>query len=189
MHLPHSVEGNLMGVFVRVVNVGFTSELCAAALSSSVIVWVGCPAGPVTVTAAVCSSSPPNFAAVMLPNFLTCSTKPSLFCVMTMSLLSSRQSSSSNSSGVLSVCSDLSCLAVMLGACQNRDERKREREGCGGKKNKFYLLVIVRTSYKITASLIRSTLSSFLSYSFCSAHKRVPSFFKLTKTSKQTCAA
>lgn len=114
-NLPHSDEGNLMGVFVRVVNVGFTSELCAAALSNSVIVWVGCPAGPVTVTAAVCSSSPLNLAAVMLPNFLTCNTKPSLFCVMTMSLLSSRQSSSSNSSGVLSVCSDLSCLAVMRG--------------------------------------------------------------------------
>lgn len=148
-----------MGVFVRVVNVGFTSLLCAAALSSSVIVWVGCPAGPVTVTAAVCSSSPPNLAAVMLPSFLTCRTKPSLFWVMTISLLSSRQSSSSNSSGGLSVCSDLSCLAALM-KIQAWGKRKR-----GAWRQKSCIInIIIRTSYKITASLICSTLSSFIFY-------------------------
>jgi len=53
MDLPHSEEGNLMGVLVRVVSVGFESECeAAAAFKSSVIVGVGWPAGPVTVTAA-----------------------------------------------------------------------------------------------------------------------------------------
>lgn len=108
-----------MGVLlVRGVRVALESEWeAAAAFRSSVIVGVGCPAGPVTVTAAVVwpltpgwSSSALSLAAVMLPSFLTCSTKPSLFWVMTMSLLSRRQSSSSNSSGVPSVCSPLSCL-------------------------------------------------------------------------------
>lgn len=154
---PHSVEGNLMGVFVRVVNVGFTSVLCVAALSSSVIVWVGCPAGPVTVTAAVCSSSPPNLAAVMLPSFLTCRTKPSLFWVMTISLLSRRQSSSSNSSGGLSVCSDLSCLAAMM-KIQAWGERGAWRQ------KSCIINIIVHTSYKITASLICSSLSSLIFY-------------------------
>lgn len=51
-----------------------------------------------------------SLAVVILPSFLTCSTNPSLFWVMTMSLLSRRQSSNSNSSGVMSVCSDLSNL-------------------------------------------------------------------------------
>lgn len=116
MDLPHSDDGNLMGVLVRVVSVGLGSECeAAAAFKSSVIVGVGCPAGPVTVTAAwpcCCATAwfSSSLAAVMLPSFFTCNTNPSLFWVMTMSLLSSKQSSSSNSSCAPSVCSPLSCL-------------------------------------------------------------------------------
>jgi len=67
MDLPHSEEGNLMGVLVRVVSVGFESECeAAAAFKSSVIVGVGWPAGPVTVTAAWTISSPVVWLLLLL---------------------------------------------------------------------------------------------------------------------------
>lgn len=132
-----------MGVFVNVVRVGLISALWAAWLSSSVIVWVGWPAGPVTVTAAVCSSAVlPILAVVMLPSFLTCSTKPSLFWVMTISLLSSRQSSNSNSSWAPSVCSPLSCLASETNNSKEAGPRAGV-EGVTAKKNTITLLDII----------------------------------------------